>query len=249
MRRIVVALSCFLVLALSSVARAATLTVAWDPVAQSDVVGYRVSYGTQPGVYDRDLDAGNATFQIVDNLPQNTTYYFVVRAYAADGRMSAPSIEVQGQTASDNPGSAVLPDAPASPAPQDFAVAPLDAQLAWAPSSNATSYSVAFGTVNPPPVVAIDQAATRYAPGNLVPGTTYFWRVVAKGPGGSTDGPVWRFTTAVNGGATAAFLRTDTATAGSWKNAYGRDGYVLDAGPTSMPGYVALSTAGVPSWT
>ena len=55
---------------------------------------------------------------------------------------------------------------------------------------------VAGGTTTSPAVVSSNQTATSYLPAALTAGTTYYWQVVAKGPGGSTSGPVWTFTTA-----------------------------------------------------
>ena len=71
------------------------------------------------------------------------------------------------------------------------ATAPL---LAWNAVPGAASYEVLFGTSAAPPVVATI-TDTNYAPGSLSAGTTYYWQVVAQGPGGSTASPVWSFTT------------------------------------------------------
>jgi endonuclease/exonuclease/phosphatase family metal-dependent hydrolase len=91
-----------------------------------------------------------------------------------------------------------LPDAPAGPAPADAALDVLPGiGVSWQPSANATTYDVAFGTSNPPPVVSTNQPGTNYQPlAALAYGTTYFWQVVARGAGGTTTGPVWTFTTA-----------------------------------------------------
>ena len=40
-----------------------------------------------------------------------------------------------------------------------------------------------------------NQAAIGYQPTALTANTTYYWQVVAKGTGGSANGPVWSFTT------------------------------------------------------
>lgn len=42
----------------------------------------------------------------------------------------------------------------------------------------------------------MNQSTTTYQPAPLEHGTTYHWRVTARGPGGSTAGPLWSFTTA-----------------------------------------------------
>ena len=97
------------------------------------------------------------------------------------------------------------PAAPANPAPADGATnVSTTTSLAWSASANATSYDVAFGTSNPPPTVSSGQTTTTYQPSAaLAAGTTYFWRVTAKGPGGTTAGSVWSFTTATGTAAAA----------------------------------------------
>ena len=74
-------------------------------------------------------------------------------------------------------------------------LAPLTQQLAWTAAPGATSYDVAFGITNPPPVVSTGQAAVTYSPGPLTYGTTYYWRVTSKNASGSTAGSLARFTT------------------------------------------------------
>jgi endonuclease/exonuclease/phosphatase family metal-dependent hydrolase len=91
-----------------------------------------------------------------------------------------------------------LPSAPSGPSPATGA-SPVASgtPLSWVVSSNATSYEVSFGTTNPPPVVSADQVAAAYQPATAVAySTTYFWKVVAKSPAGTTSGPVWSFTAA-----------------------------------------------------
>lgn len=45
---------------------------------------------------------------------------------------------------------------------------------------------------------------------------------------------------------TAAFLRTDTTTAGSWKGAYGADGFGISNHAASYPSYVTVTPTGTP---
>ena len=47
---------------------------------------------------------------------------------------------------------------------------------------------------NPPPFV-INQVATTYDPGAMGAGTTYYWRIDEVNSSGTTNGPVWSFTT------------------------------------------------------
>jgi Chondroitinase B len=47
----------------------------------------------------------------------------------------------------------------------------------------------------------------------------------------------------------AAFLRTDTTTQGSWKSAYGKDGAAILGDSISYPSYVTVTPAGHAAWT
>jgi PKD repeat protein len=88
------------------------------------------------------------------------------------------------------------PATPSSPTPSNGATAvSTTASLTWS-AGGATSYDVSFGTANPPPQVATGVTASTYRPSSMANATTYYWRVVARGPGGASTGPVWSFTTA-----------------------------------------------------
>src|SRR5262245_3329086 len=131
---------------------------------------------------------------------------------------------------------------PSGPAPADGLVGVFpNVALSWNASANATQYDVAFGTSNPPPVVASRQTQTTYQPlAPLSRGTTYYWQVAATGPGGTVAGPVWSFTTQIDAPA-AVFVGTDLTTQGNWKGQYGRDGYVIAADAVSLPGYAEVA--------
>ena len=67
-------------------------TASWDPSTEPDVAGYKLSYGTQPGVHTVVLDVGNVTtYQF--NPPPGRRYYFVVQAYNTAGELSEKSAE------------------------------------------------------------------------------------------------------------------------------------------------------------
>jgi hypothetical protein len=70
------------------------LTLAWDPNPDENIAGYKLRYGTASGIYDQAVDVGKASTGTVDGLLVNTTYFFVVTAYNADGLESLPSNEV-----------------------------------------------------------------------------------------------------------------------------------------------------------
>jgi hypothetical protein len=58
-----------------------------------------------------------------------------------------------------------------------------------------TLYDVYLDTVNPPVALAAADSAVRHLAVDLDPGTTYYWRVVARNACGDSEGPVWSFTT------------------------------------------------------
>lgn len=73
-----------LLLVTSSIAFAQTESaiLTWDPNPPTDyVTGYTLSWGTEPGVYDKTRDITEGTMTIVSDLQVGMTYYFVVRAY------------------------------------------------------------------------------------------------------------------------------------------------------------------------
>ncbi len=68
-------------------------TATWDRSPESNVTGYRLSYGTQSGVHPTSIDVGNVlTYQFFP--PAGARYYVVVQAYNSSGTLSAKSTEV-----------------------------------------------------------------------------------------------------------------------------------------------------------
>jgi hypothetical protein len=72
---------------------AGTISLAWEPSAAADVVGYRVRYGYTSHRYPNSVWAGDATSITLSNLAVRKSYYFVVTAVGAGGVESAPSNE------------------------------------------------------------------------------------------------------------------------------------------------------------
>lgn len=72
--------------------------LSWDPNGESDVVGYRIYYGTTPGSYQQTRGAGievtGGTTYTVTGLSSGTRYYFVVTAFDGSGNESDNSREV-----------------------------------------------------------------------------------------------------------------------------------------------------------
>ena len=77
---------------------ASALTLAWDPNTEPDLAGYKVYYGTQPGIYGSVLDVGNVTQYTVTGLEPETRYYFSLTAYDTSRNESGFSAEVSAAT-------------------------------------------------------------------------------------------------------------------------------------------------------
>jgi hypothetical protein len=74
----------------------ANVTALWDPSASppSNVAGYKLYYGTSPGVHTSVIDVGNVTQTPVGNLTFGVWHYFAVSAYAPGGAEGPKSTEV-----------------------------------------------------------------------------------------------------------------------------------------------------------
>ena len=68
--------------------------LAWDPSADTNVVGYALYFGTASGDYSERVDVGNQTTGTCSGLVPGVTYYFVAVAYNANSVESLPSNEV-----------------------------------------------------------------------------------------------------------------------------------------------------------
>jgi len=93
-----------------------------------------------------------------------------------------------------------VPGAPDAPGPADGAVnQPLQPALTWSasPDTNcdAITYNLAFGTENPPPLVAEGLTTTLFIPGELSAHTTYYWQVTANDGISQAISDSWAFTT------------------------------------------------------
>ncbi|HNX65489.1 MAG TPA: T9SS type A sorting domain-containing protein [Bacteroidales bacterium] len=97
------------------------------------------------------------------------------------------------------------PAVPGSPEPADNSTGVASGTqltLRWKNGDGSVSDDLYLGTTNPPSVRYMsDQVmASEYLCPNLLPGTKYYWQVIAKNGAGNTNGPVWSFTTATGTG-------------------------------------------------
>jgi regulation of enolase protein 1 (concanavalin A-like superfamily) len=64
----------------SSALASSSVGLEWDSNPETDIAGYRVSYGTTPGNYPNSVRVGTTPAATVSGLDEGTTYYFVVAA-------------------------------------------------------------------------------------------------------------------------------------------------------------------------
>jgi len=72
----------------------ATVNVSWNSVSDTNVVGYKLYYGTVSQQYTNTIVAGNVTNTYISGITPGITYYFAVTSYDATGWESAYSTEI-----------------------------------------------------------------------------------------------------------------------------------------------------------
>lgn len=76
-------------------ASASSITLKWIPNPTiENVAGYRVYYGTAPGVINGSVDVGTTTTKTFDALTEGKSYYFAVSAIGQNGFESKLSGEL-----------------------------------------------------------------------------------------------------------------------------------------------------------
>src|SRR5262245_60634440 len=89
-----------LLILLPSAVSAGTIKLAWDPVGDPDLSGYKVYYGTSSGVYTNSTPTGTQTAVSITNLQDCRVYYLAVKAVDANGNESMTfSNEISGMSA------------------------------------------------------------------------------------------------------------------------------------------------------
>lgn len=61
------------------------IRISWEPSTSPNIIGYKVYYGIQSGVYSGLVDAGNSTIATVSHLKVNHPYFFAVTSYDSNG--------------------------------------------------------------------------------------------------------------------------------------------------------------------
>lgn len=83
--------------AISQTADAAAVSLAWNANPETNITGYRVSYGTTSGVYPNVVSVGTNPAASISALTEGTTYFFAVAAVNQDGLQSSLSSQISYQ--------------------------------------------------------------------------------------------------------------------------------------------------------
>jgi len=175
------------------------LSLSWDcDDSDGDSITYDVYFGT--GTNPSTKVSSNQTDNKLNrsNLSRGTTYYWKV--VAKDSKGATTEGPIWRFTTISNE----APKAPSNPSPtNDSFNQPLALSLSWDcddSDGDSITYDVYFGTgTNPSTKVSSNQTDNKLNRSNLSRGTTYYWKVVAKdSKGGTTESPVWKFTTRSN---------------------------------------------------
>jgi len=157
--------------------------------AGAGATSHDVYFGTtSPG--DFQGNQAGTTFD-PGTLANDTTYYWRIDEKNAAGTTTGVVWSFTTE-AVPPPGQATNPS-PANGATDQS----IDVSLSWTAGSGATSHDVYLGTDSTPDSGEFqgNQPGTSYDPGTLYNSTTYYWRIDEVGPGGTTTGVVWSFTT------------------------------------------------------
>ncbi|HOM73600.1 MAG TPA: fibronectin type III domain-containing protein, partial [Fervidobacterium sp.] len=123
----------------------------------------------------------------VEELELGTTYYWKVVGRNRFGETEGPIWKFTVGN---------VPAVPFNPEPVDGAVDQFNSLVMRWESAKADSYDLYIGfSEDKVEIFASDMEESAIEMYDLLFGTTYFWKVVAKNRFGSSEGPIWRFTT------------------------------------------------------
>jgi len=136
-----------------------------------------------------NFSQGNATTatMVGENLFRATNAVTNTGVVFEDGSMAVVNASLPLASA---PAKATL----VAPTPNGAINVCTNTDLSWSAGSGATSHNVYFGTANPPQSRG-NQTATTYDTAAMANNTTYYWQIDEAGPGGTTTGDLWSFTT------------------------------------------------------
>ncbi|MDP8239543.1 MAG: SUMF1/EgtB/PvdO family nonheme iron enzyme [Candidatus Hatepunaea meridiana] len=168
-----------------------------DP--EGDPMTYDVYFGTAESPPLVSGDETESSY-ILDSLEYNQTYYWKI--IARDNHNHYREGEIWHFTTLN-----IVPDLPVNPFPEDGAEEQeVDIVLSWEctdPDGDPLTYDIYLGIYEDEDsliTVSEEQSENSYEPVDLLYRQTYYWKVIAEDSnGGSTESPIWRFTTSMTG--------------------------------------------------
>ncbi|MCK4340243.1 MAG: thrombospondin type 3 repeat-containing protein [Phycisphaerae bacterium] len=153
-----------------------------------------------PDQADADLDGIGDACDICPNDPENDADGDGICGTPDDTTDETDTTSDTTETPETEPPTALRPPTePSSPYPSDGAAdMPTDVRLDWSDSERVEMYRVIVGpdmALNTKFLNAGTTASQWNANLNLREGRTYYWQVIAENDAGSTEGPIWSFTT------------------------------------------------------
>jgi uncharacterized protein (TIGR02145 family) len=175
------------------------LTLSWncaDP--DGDPLTYEVYFG--PNGQVQFYDNTDQAYITVYNLESGTTYVWQINAID-DKNATTEGPPWHFKTAGEPNQSPTLP---ADPFPEDDAVGvslnPILSWSCWEPDNDPLRFHIYFGTETDPGLEISNLGQFTYPLYSLLPGTKYYWKVVAEDDHNHfTTGPIWTFTTGQQG--------------------------------------------------
>jgi len=209
---------------LSAAAGITAIDLSWTANTESDLAGYKIYQSTTSGSDYTVIATVGKTTQYQDGLVQsNITYYYAITALDLSNNESEKSSEVSVKT------STAPPSAPAGLSASS--VTADSAQISWSSVSDATSYTLSYGTdTSASNVGTVGTTETSYSLADLTSNTTYYIKILASNSGGSSAySDAANFTTTLVGATTTTTTSTTTTT-------------VPGATTTTVPGATTTTT-------
>lgn len=91
------------ILLVPTITFAASITVSWQANSEPDIAGYNIYYGMTSRQYGPPIPVGKITSHVVDNLSEDTTYYFALTAVDTSGNESGYSPETSARAITSEP--------------------------------------------------------------------------------------------------------------------------------------------------
>lgn len=170
-----------------------TVPLAWDPVAESGIQGYKVYVGTASGQYSQIYDAGTTPAFSVAAMEFGKTYYFAVKTIGGTGlesgfstelvvKIAPPPLPVGGTISRNASGQAGLN--------WSFPVAALGSSPSFIVEASADLVTwVQVDTVQPAQATGGDSQTLQFSWPFAISGPRKFYRMTARNWLGASTGP------------------------------------------------------------